>query len=380
MKKIKHFLNVLEEKYLFRFGKRTWQVISILAIVSLAYAIVYYTINAIPTSREEVTISKMEFDKNKIDEDFDESNNIDDCSLADYNKSLDSLRKAMPKAEWIKLGDSAKVTRYREVERFNPYFGYYMDYESYQEKEYRRNGDAVPNILDEIWEYKGLDSSQFCDRIEVIRMIKELVRHTKPEEATKMLREYYKNIVIYNNNLTFRNLKDITAIFKKVNSKEPFFKDPYEEKDHWNEYRNYVDEFRNDSITNERITTVNETIDAIRNKGVIKKNENKHRLARMVLSSPMEDEDIDNSASDFFASSDFKYTDKSVIQIFGKYHRLYYKKVKLAEKLKKEREQEKEQNRLFSRDLAMFSFASILAIATILLLFSIRNLIKERNS
>jgi hypothetical protein len=380
MKKIKHFLNVLEEKYLFRYGKRTWQAIAALAILSLAFAIIYFSINVVPTSREEVTISKMEFDKNKIDEDFDESNNVDDCTLADYNKTLDSLRKAMPKSEWIKLGDSAKVTRYREVERYHPWFGFYTDYEGYEAKEYRKNYDAVPNILNDIWEYKSLDSSQFCDRIEVLRMVKEMVRHTKPEEATRMLREYYKNIVIYNNNLTFKNLKDVTAIFKKVEGKEPFFKDPYEEKDHWNEYRNYVDDFRRDSITQERVTSVNETIEAIQKKGKIKEKPNKHKIARMVLSSPMEDADIDKASTDFFASTDFTYTDKTVTQIFGKYHRLFFKKVKLAEKRKMERELEKEENALFSRDLAMYSFASIMAIATILLLFSIRTLIKERQS
>ena len=69
---IKLGLNQLEEKYLFVYGKRTWQILSLLAISCLVVAISIYAYNSIPTWREDVSISKMEFQKNEIDLDFDD--------------------------------------------------------------------------------------------------------------------------------------------------------------------------------------------------------------------------------------------------------------------------------------------------------------------
>ena len=63
MNKLKKFLNSFEEDYLFRYGKRSWQVISLIFFLILSYTIVQYLWNLRPSSREEVSISKIEFDR-----------------------------------------------------------------------------------------------------------------------------------------------------------------------------------------------------------------------------------------------------------------------------------------------------------------------------
>lgn len=380
MNKLRSLLNDIEEKILFRFGKRSWQILSILAIGTLVYAISLYTWNAVPSSREEVKISKMEFDKNEIDTDFDESNNVDACVKEDYKKVLDSLKRAMPKAEWKKLGDSVEIERYRWEEVYDPYWEFtYPQQIEYTEMEYRRNPEAIPNILDDIFEYKGIDSTQFCERIKVLRMLLELNKYTSQDQGTNFLQSYHRNTLIYNGYLNLSNIKDIVSIFEKIEGHKPRFKELYEEKDDLNQFSRYIDYFRNDSITKSRVETVNETLKKIKGKGIIKTASFKHNIAEKILGSSLEDSDISAACTDFFASSEFKYTDKSAVGIFYKYHRLYARKVRLAEELLAQENIEKELNREHYYEMGILSFASVLSIATILLLFSIRGILKEKN-
>ena len=380
MNKLRSLLNTIEEKILFRFGKRSWQILSILAIGTLIYAISLYGWNALPSSREEVKISKMEFDKNEIDTDFDESNNVDACQQDDYKKVLDSLKRSMPNAEWKKLGDSVEVERYRWEEVYDDYWGFtYPQQIEYTEMEYRRNPQAIPNILDDIFEYKGIDSTQFCERIKVIRMLIELNSYAVKDQRTNYLQYYHRNTLIYNGYLSLANLKDIATIYEKIEGHKPRFKELYNEKDDFNQFSQYVDYFRGDSITKSRIETVKETLKKIKGKGIIKTASFKHKIAEKILGSALTDSDINAACNDFFSSTEFKYTDKSAVGIFSKYHRLYIRKVRLAEELLAEEQLEKELNREHYYEMGILSFASVLSIATILLLFSIRGILKEKN-
>ena len=380
MNKMRDLLNFIEEKILFRFGKRSWQIVAILAIGTLTYSLSLYLVNALPSSREEVKISKMEFDKNEIDIDFDESNNIDACSNDDYTIVLDSLKQAMPNAEWKNMGDSVEVDRYRWEEVYDPYWGFnYPQQIEYTEMEYRRNPQSVPNILDDIYEYKGIDSTQFCEKIKVLRMLIELNRYTNKDQGTNFLQSYHRNTLIYNGNLSLSNIKNIVSFFEKIEGHKPRFKQLYDEKDDLNQFSRYIDYFRNDSITNYRVHTVDESLKKIKGKGIIKTVSLKHAIVEKILGSRLTDSDIKAACNDFFSTSEFKYSDKTAVGIFYKYHRLYLRKVKLAEELLAKEKFEKEMNRAHYYELGILSFASVLSIATILLLFSIRGILKEKH-
>jgi len=350
----------------------------LLAISCLVVAISIYAYNSIPTWREDVSISKMEFQKNEIDLDFDDSNDIEPCTELEYKNQLNLLKKAMPKGEWKNLGDSVETTEYEYVEKYDSYYGYeYYDRVPYTVKQFKRNDDAIPNIIDDVFESKGVDTFQMCARISTIKLIGALNVYVKPESSTKFLQSEFKSILTYNQGLKTKNVKDVARIFMKIEGKQPKFVDAEEEEDNWHVFNPYLGYFDNDTINDERIEFIIKTIGTLKGKK-IKDNKVKHSIAAKIMGSSLEDNDIFNACDDFFTSKDILYSEVNVMDVFNKYLRLYKNKVKLAEKLLLEEEAKKEEKKGFYKYFALYSFASILSIATILILFSIRNTIKDK--
>lgn len=382
MNKLKKFLNSFEEDYLFRYGKRSWQVISLIFFLILSYTIVQYLWNLRPSSREEVSISKIEFDRSQIDYDFDITNDIDKATLADYNKALKGLKGAMPSAEWEDLGDSVAKSEfsYFPYEAYDPYWGFsYTDYRRIETKYsvFEKNRDAIPNILEDIYEAKGIDSLQYSEKIKVLNLAKALVAYSSKKESTDLLRDYFKSYLIYAGQLTPQAVKDLAATFKKVDRK-PYLHDPYGENDDWSEFSYYLSIGQGDSLTQERFEITNNALAKLKNKVKFKEKEQAHYVARIVLGSYLSNEDLKKATEEFFASKDYKLTEKNAGEIFGKYMGLFSEKVNLAEGLLTEEKAEKESNRSEYYQEGRYAFVAIILIAAILILFSIRHIIKSR--
>lgn len=379
MKKVKSLLNKIEESYLFRYGKRAWQLLSVVAFVFLVYAIIQYAWNSVPSFRHEVTISKIEFDRNKIDSDFDITNDIEKCTLGDYKTALDSLKKMMPESEWTKLGDSVEVTNYSYEDIYDPYWGYsYPQKVYYKSKEYQRNRDAIPNILEEVFESRAIDSAQFCERIKVVRLARELVSFTDKKEATRLMRGYFRGYLEYNGQLDALDVKKLANLFQLVHGSRPKFKEPHSEGDNWVEFSYYLNIGRLDSLPQERYDITQEAVKKLKAKVKFKEKEDAHAITRIVLGSSLKDEDIKKETLDFFADKDIKMTEKNVLETFNKYHVLYEEKVELAERLLADEKFEKEINRSHYYSRGSNAFMAILGIAAILILFSIRQIIKVK--
>jgi len=382
MKKILNLLTSVEESFLFRFGKRTWQLISVLAILSFVFALVLYVYNTIPSSREEVSISKMEFDKNEIDTDFDESNNVDACTNVEYKNALDELIKMMPGAEWMNLGDSITKTdyTYEEREMYDPYWDqYYTDYVRvpYTYKTFNRNENAIPNILDDIFNAKAIDSASFCQKIKVVNFVKEFISLSDQKEATRLLKYQFKSYLEYSNRLRMDQLADISGLFQAIYGHKPKFKDPNDEDDDWHSYSAFLGICRSDSLITDNFEVAKSGVQGLVAKGV-KDKDVKFYISRMILSSGLKLDDISKANQEFFDSPDYKLTDKNAMETYNKYISLFSQKVALAE----ERLEEKELERAFEKENYMIfgtiSFVSILSIASILILYSIRNILKEK--
>jgi hypothetical protein len=382
MKRILRFLTSVEESFLFRFGKRTWQILSVLAILSFVYALVFYLYNTIPTSREEVKISKMEYDKNEIDADFDESNNIDACTNVEYKNALEELRKMMPGSEWINLGDSVTKTDYTYEEReiYDYYWDqYYTDYVRvpYTYKDFNRNENAIPNILDDIYNAKAIDSASFCEKIKVVNFVKEFISYANKKEATRLLKYQFKTYLEYNNRLRTDQLADISGLFQSIYGHKPLFKDPNDEKDDWHSFSAFLGICRSDSLTKDNFEVAQSGVQGLVAKGV-KDKEVKFFISRMILSSGLKLDDISKANQEFFDSPVYKLTDKNAVEIYNKYLSLFSQKVALAE----ERMEEKEFQRAVDKEnylaFGTISFVSILSIASILILYSIRNILREK--
>ena len=382
MNKLKKFLNSFEEDYLFRYGKRSWQVISLIFFLILSYTIVQYLWNLRPSSREEVSISKIEFDRSQIDYDFDITNDIDKATLADYNKALKGLKGAMPSAEWEDLGDSVSKSEFSYVpyEAYDPYWGFsYTDYRRIETKYkvFEKNRDAIPNILEDIYEAKGIDSLQYSEKIKVLNLAKALIAYSSKKNSTNLLRDYFKSYLIYAGQLTPQAVKDLAATFKKVDRK-PYLHDPYGENDDWSEFSYYLSIGQGDSLTQERFEIANNALAKLKNKVKFKEKEQAHYVARIVLGSYLSNEDLKKATEEFFASKDYKLTDKNAGEIFGKYMGLFSEKVNLAEGLLAEEKAEKESNRSEYYQEGRYAFVAIILIAAILIMFSIRQIIKSR--
>lgn len=381
MKKIKNFLNKIEESILFRYGKRSWQLLSLVAMGFFVYATIMYLINATPSFRESVSISKIEFDRNEIDDDFDISNDIGQCTLKDYNQEIESLKKIMPESEWYKLGDSVTVRDYRYERAYDVWYGYYDKKVYYNVKEYRKNKDAVPNILQGIYDSKGIDSVQFCEKIKAIKLIKEFVKYADKYKSAELLRRYFRDYIISDGYLTPDVIKKLIKLYKVSNGGIIKFSNPYEEGDDWSEFSNLLNIGRKDSLTDFRFELTENFIEKIKSRFYFKKEEDpRNNLTRYVLGSSLEDSDIKNLTEQFLNNKEIKITSTNLKQIYRKYYRLYKDKVELAEELLEEKKFEKELNREIYFEDGAVSFLSIIGIATILILFSIRQIIKEKNN
>ena len=96
---MKNFFNFLEEKIVFPYGRRVWQVMVLFTSLACAGSLAFFLINSTPTSREEVHVSKDEVVANEID-----TNKVvsptSACTLQEYQLALDTLKLLLPMAEW----------------------------------------------------------------------------------------------------------------------------------------------------------------------------------------------------------------------------------------------------------------------------------------
>ena len=376
MKKLSQFLNYIEEKFIIRFGRQIWQVIGFLSILAFLASLFIVIGNLIPTARKEVHISKKEFEENKIDRDFDESNNFSSCSKSEYKIALDSLKIQMPNSEWVNLTKTVRIKRYRDVYRYDPWYGSYSSYEPYYVWEETKNYDAVPVILDNIYSSKGIDSTEYCGQIKIVRAITSLMNQTQKDVATDVLKDNYRNLLSYND-LQKEDIDRSIEMYKSVNGKKPFIVNPNDEKDPWNKFSSYLYLYTNDSISEERDLIAMDATMQLKKKG-IKNIEFKNDMAIWVLSNEMDDEATKTACDDLFQSSVFKFNKNNFEKSAQKYIYLYIEKYRLAESLKASDEMEKYNNIELYGSSGLVSFGSILAIASILILYSIRQILKDK--
>jgi len=382
MKKIKTFLNKIEDLILFRYGKRSWQLLSIIAIGFFAFETGMYVYNARPSFRENVSITKIEFDRNEIDRDFDISNDIDQCSLKDYNQELQGLKKMMSESEWYKLGDTVTVRDYVYKEEYDYYWEQYYERKVYYDKrEYRKNEDAIPNILESIYESKAIDSAQYCNKIKVLNLIQEFVKYTNNKKSAEILRRDFRDYIAYNGKLTPELVQKLIKLYKISNGSSISFSTPYEEGDDWSEFTNLLNIGRRDSLTEDRFDIAKTFVSKVKSRFTFKKGEDvKNDLARYVLGSNLEDDDLKKLTEDFLEDKEIKLTSSNLKETFNKYYHLYSEKVELAERILEKEKWEKEANREKYFENGSISFLSIIGIAAILILFSIRQIIKDKSN
>lgn len=365
----------MEERFVFPIGRRSWQILSLLGLILLTLSILYFVVNSTPTSRESVSVSKAEVIGDKVDTTATVVETTPaTCSDQDYKNWLDTLKKDLTNSEWVKLGDSTEpYTEYAKDE----YGSYIQDSEgnflTYQKRDFKPNTAAIPNVLELIYNSKGLDSSSYCEKIEVVKLLHFLNQKTEKNYLEKEGVFYYAsgiselpaaNMIILEKSFTLKAAIELSD--KKISSLEEL-----------NEAWRYIRYLSTNSVSDKHVDIAISTIKA---HSELKKKEypsNKYfDIAELVFNSNLKIEDLSTAMEDFNEEISF-YDSNDLYKSLRKFLKLYEEKVERAEAKKEMKSIEKSLHRTQSLTYAAGAFLAIVAIASILLLFSIQSLLKN---
>jgi hypothetical protein len=178
----KQFFNQIEEKILFPFGRRTWQILSVCSIILLLSGAIWFIYNARPGAPIRVKVDKWEVVENEIDTIDYSKNKESNCSKELINTSLTKLKEMIPLLEWDSLG-SYQVRTFNLKDRFG--------YDIYtknswlpikvKKQVFVPNENAVPNLLNEIYKSRYIDSLDYCAQLQVLSSIQLLVSLYNPD-------------------------------------------------------------------------------------------------------------------------------------------------------------------------------------------------------
>lgn len=371
---MKKFFNNMEERFVFPIGRRSWQVLSLLGLVVLALSILYFLLNATPTSRDSVNVSKSEVIENKVDTSAVVVSTPSTCPSEEYNNWIDTLKKDLPNSEWVNLGDSSEsYNDYARDEYGNYMQDDYGDYVMYQKRDFNKNREAIPNVLEDIFRNRGYDSTMICEKVEFIKMLHFL---NKKVEKTYLVKEGFFAFAYGLNELpsvSLSKLEDAFDLRKAILLSDKIINNQEDLSDAW-QFISYV---VTNSVTDQQIDIA---ISIIKEHAALKdKNypaSKYFEIAKLVFDSSLGIDDLSNAVKGF--NEDLGYYDKNdLYKSLKRYLKLYREKVEIAEEKKSLKTMEKALNRVKSLTFAGGAFLSIVAIASILLLFSIQSLLKS---
>jgi len=371
---MKKFFNNMEERFVFPIGRRSWQVLSLIGLVVLALSILYFLLNATPTSRDSVNVSKSEVIENKVDTSITVVNSPSTCPQEDYNSWVDTLKKDLPNSEWLKLGDSSEpYSDYAKDEYGNYIQDEYGDYAMYEKRNFNKNPLAIPNVLEDLFTKRGYDSSMICEKVEFIKMLHFL---NKKVEKNYLVKDGFFAFAYGINELpsvSLSKLEDAFELRKAILLSDKIIKDKEELYEAWQ----YISYIVTNSVSDQQIDIA---ISTIKEHAALKYKtypaSKYFDIAKLVFDSNLGIDDLSTAVRDF--NEDLAYYDKNdLYKSFKRYLKLYNEKVEMAEEKKSLKTMEKALNRVKSLTFAGGAFLSIVAIASILLLFSIQSLLKS---
>jgi len=375
---MKKFFNSMEERFVFPIGRKTWQILALFSLLGLALSITYFLLNSTPTSRDSVSVSKNEVVNKKIDTTKVVAIDPNQCNLTDYQHWIDSLKSDLPKAEWTKLGDSSEP---HNSYLLDEYGNYKVDSVSggniiIQVKDFIPNPTAIPNLLEKIYSTKGYDSSSYCDKIEVIKLLHKLNGNTATDFLTEQAFNIYVEIVSNTSSLNLSTINRSFELAKIIEQNDIKIKNEAELKN----YFKYLKYFIDNAISDEQIELVKSVINSHKGLSNAKfKKSDYFELAEIIFESKIANNELKVAIEDFNDDISF-YDSKDLSNSLKRYLKLYKEKLERAEEVQALKRASKAAKRDQSLIVAGITFASIVSIATILLLFSIQSLLKRHIS
>ena len=376
MKKLKLFLNSMEERFVFPIGRRTWQILSLLAITLLTCCVIYFVTNSTPTSRENIKVTKEEVVDEKIDTQQVANKEAINCQAKDLQAAYDTIKKYTPSLEWKNLVDSSQTETVYVTDEFGNYI--LLDnyiYKTQEVKRYVENASAVPNILENIFRERSVDSTDYCERIITLNALIELCKVTSPKFLQPDALIEYSKICSELPSISVEAVQKSNNFKGKLEGKISVITNQ-QELQVFIEYLVYITQ---NSIDNSKLETAIELIN--KHRGLKKKdkfeNSDYFGVTKLLLEVELSEEDLENAINEFGEDIDY-YEKNGFIKSLRTYLNLYKDKMGMAENNKQIKESEKSANRLLSLTYGMYAFISIVGIATILLLFSIQSILKQQ--
>jgi hypothetical protein len=372
---MKKFFNSMEERFVFPIGRKSWQILSLLGLVILALSIVYFILNSTPTSRDSVSVSKSEVIGNKLDTNVVSKVEVTSgCTTESYNQWMDTLKKDLPNSEWNNLGDSSESTlEYVLDENGNMVMDENGNYQTAFKKIFKPNPAAIPNVLNEVFAKSGYDSSSVCQKIEVIKILHYLNKKIEPSYLAKEGFFYNAYFIEKEGVFTMSKLEQSFVLINLIESNNGLIQDQKALLTTWK----YINFTVANNITQAQIDLASNLIKA--HKGLSTKvfpSNNYFELVKLIFSSDLKEQDLSAAMNGFTADISY-YDNNDLYKSLRKYLKLYQEKVAIAEEKKSMKMMEKSLNRVKSLTFAGGAFISIVAIASILLLFSIQSLLKN---
>jgi hypothetical protein len=405
--KIINLFNSLEETYFFPMGRRTWQALSFIGLATIILGVVLLLFNITPTFRDDVYVDKEEVANNEvIEEEFIEEISSD-CDKDDYDKQIENLKVKLINCEFNDLGDSIERTKeaifppasyetgrgetlpsqldlnkfeilkskYNSKKLIRDYWGNVYELVTY--KEFRPNMKAIPNQLNSLFDSKGIDSAEFCQKIELVKAISSYVEKFDFNyfDSYKIYRECFSGLI--NDRLDLRSINWSHRVMPIVVKD---FDGIIAVREQHSQFKKIIVTASNDYISDD-IVELSENI--IEDHQEIEEPESdldyKDYLdvIKTIDSYSDRDEDDLESAMDDF-NDDIDYYDKIGFErSLSRYLGLYFEKVNTAELDKQARKTGKAAKRVISGGMMAGGFTLILLIGIILLLFSIQNILKR---
>ena len=374
MKKIRAFFNSMEEKFVFPISRRTYQIVALLALVILSGAAIWLIVNTTPTGQDDVVISKSEVINNQIDTTTTTvvAQEKSACLGETYKAWMDTLRADLPNEEWKKLGEYVDETVPNEK------YDYYSEDNSEPEyitkKVFQANSEAVPNMLDKVYASRGIDSTDYCEKIIVVETLHYLIGKSSAEFKNIAYRSYL-SLLEYNPVTTKEDYVNTFELETGIELKEVYIED---EKT-LNLFFDYFKFYMNEKPSKIRVELA---INTLKNHYKVGQgNRTKDRgdyfdVASIIIKADLSDEEL-TKALDGYNSEMAFYSRNGLLATLHKYLNLYEEKLANALAKQAAEKERKAKQRLLSFYGIAGAFALIISVAGILLLFSIQSILKR---
>jgi hypothetical protein len=378
MKKIRAFLDSMEERFVFPIGRRTFQINALIGLTVLGLSIIWLIFNSTPTGRDDVSISKSEVIQNQVDTSTVVSAPVvSTCEQSQYNLWLDSLKKDLPSEEWVKLGDSIDVVQ-----------DSYSDYSEYSEyadtaavatsspatiKTFVPNPAAIPSMLNEVYAKRGIDSADYCGKIAVIEAMHFLIKKTSTNYLKEAYPQHFYILTAYPNAVK-EDFANTFVLQSGIELKDISIDDQKSINLFYDYLRFYMEERPSKLRVDLAVNLLKEHAKLASTSS--KDRDDYFKVASLIIGASLEDEELKKALDGYIGDLDY-YSQNGLYTTLRKYINLYGEKLAMAIAKQNEEKAQKTAQQLTSLMSAGGAFVGILLVAILLLLFSIQSLLKK---